>query len=139
MIEVFAYGTLRDPEYQFALFGRVLPMRPASLPGWLAVVAEGGYLSLVRSGGESAAGDLLALDAAALALADAWEEVPLYERLPVEVRSGGATVAAFVYVRPTASRERAPVGALAALDRATVLATIRTFRRDYDRTSNESA
>ncbi len=129
MIEVFAYGTLRDREYQRALFDRTLPMRPATLAGWLAVVAEGGYLTLVRAPGETVAGDLLTVDAGALALADAWEEVPLYERLAAEARTAdGSTVAAWVYVRPSASRERPPQGMLARHDRPTVLAQIRRFR-----------
>jgi len=131
-MEVFAYGTLRDPEYQQALFDRTLPMRPATLAGWLAVVAEGGYLTLVRAPGETAGGDLLTLDDDALALADAWEEVPLYERLTVEARAAdGSFVAAWVYVRPSASRERAPRGMLARHERRTVLAQIRSFRAAY--------
>jgi len=137
---VFAYGTLRDAEYQRALFDRVLPVRPATLPGWLVVVAEGGYFTLVPAPGESVSGDLLTLDDDALALADAWEEVPLYERLCLEVRdANGAGVAAFVYVRPTASRERAPAGVLARHERDDVLAQIRRCRRNYSRISSESA
>jgi gamma-glutamylcyclotransferase (GGCT)/AIG2-like uncharacterized protein YtfP len=127
--EVFAYGTLRDAEYQQALFDRTLPMRPATLPGWLAVVAEGGYLTVVRAAAETLTGDLVTLAAAELTLADAWEEVPLYERLRVQAHSASGTpVAAWLYVRPSASRERAPVGMYARHDRATVLAQIRRFR-----------
>jgi gamma-glutamylcyclotransferase (GGCT)/AIG2-like uncharacterized protein YtfP len=138
--QLFAYGTLRDAEYQQALFDRVLPARPATLQGWLVVVAEGGYLTLVRAPGESVSGDLLALDDAALALADAWEDVPLYERLRVETRdAAGMAVPAFVYVRPTASRERAPAGMLAQRERADVLAHIRACRNNYSRISNERA
>jgi gamma-glutamylcyclotransferase (GGCT)/AIG2-like uncharacterized protein YtfP len=137
---VFAYGTLRDAEYQQALFDRVLPARPATLSGWLAVVAEGGYLTLVRAPGENVSGDLLVLDDAALGLADAWEEVPLYARLRVETRdAAGAAVPAFVYVRPTASRRRAPAGMLAQHERAEVLAHIRACRTNYSRISNERA
>ena len=129
MIELFAYGTLRDSEYQQALFDRTLPTRPATLPDWLAVVAEGGYLTLVRAPGETVTGDLVTLDDAALAMADAWEEVPLYERLRVEARTADeVSVPAWVYVRPSASRERAPAGLLARHDRATVLAQIRSCR-----------
>jgi gamma-glutamylcyclotransferase (GGCT)/AIG2-like uncharacterized protein YtfP len=139
-MEIFAYGTLRDTEYQLALFGRTLPARPATLPGWLAVFAEGGFLTLVRAPDETVTGELVTLDESALAIADAWEEVPLYERFAVEARAaGGAAVAAEVYVRPSTSRERAAPGVLAAHERAEVLSRIRAFRRDYERTSNESA
>jgi gamma-glutamylcyclotransferase (GGCT)/AIG2-like uncharacterized protein YtfP len=127
--ELFVYGTLRDGEYQQALFGRTLPTRPATLHGWRAVVAEGGYLTVVREPADAVSGDLIALDDAALATADAWEDVPLYTRVPVEVRTAGDfAVSAQVYVRATASRERAPDGLLAQHDRREVLAQIREFR-----------
>jgi gamma-glutamylcyclotransferase (GGCT)/AIG2-like uncharacterized protein YtfP len=137
---LFVYGTLRDAEYQRALFGRTLPMRPATLPDWAAVVAENGYLTLVRAPGERVDGDLIVLDDDALALADAWEEVPSYERLPIEARDGGgAMVPALVYVRPTASTERAGSGVLASHERAAVLAQIGRCREDYVRTKSERA
>jgi gamma-glutamylcyclotransferase (GGCT)/AIG2-like uncharacterized protein YtfP len=132
VIEIFAYGTLRDREYQQALFDRTLPMRSATLAGWLAVVAESGYLTLVRAPGETVAGDLLTVDDDALALADAWEEVPLYERLRAEARAAdGSPVAAWVYVRPSDSRERAPRDMLARHEHKAVLAQIRRFRAAY--------
>jgi acyl-CoA thioesterase-1 len=128
VIELFAYGTLRDASYREALFDRILPTRPATLAGWRAVVETGGYLTIVRAPGETLRGELLSLDDAALAVADAWEEVPLYERLRVEAQAEGAAVPCWVYVRPTASDDRAPEGMLARHDRATVLAQIRAFR-----------
>jgi gamma-glutamylcyclotransferase (GGCT)/AIG2-like uncharacterized protein YtfP len=137
--QLFAYGTLRDPEYQEALFGRRLAMQPATLPDWVAVVAENGYLSLMRAPGEAVSGELLALEDDALALADAWEDVA-YERLLLEARdANGKPMSAFVYVRPTASRERAPAGTLASHPRARVLAEIARAREDYERTKSESA
>jgi gamma-glutamylcyclotransferase (GGCT)/AIG2-like uncharacterized protein YtfP len=104
------------------------------------VIAEGGFLTIVRALGETVTGELVTLDGAALAIADAWEEVPLYERVAVEARpADGAAVAAEVYVRPSTSRERAAPGVLAAHARDEVLSRIRAFRRDYERTSSESA
>jgi len=139
MNQLFAYGTLRDPEYQQALFDRKLATRPATLPDWVAVVAENGYLTLTPACGETVRGELLALDDAALALADAWEDVD-YERLPIEARAAnGERVAAFVYVRPTASRARPPAGTLALHPREHVLAAIARVRADYVRTKSESA
>jgi gamma-glutamylcyclotransferase (GGCT)/AIG2-like uncharacterized protein YtfP len=139
MNQLFAYGTLRDPEYQEALFGHPFATQPATLPDWVAVVAENGYLSLVRAPGEAVSGELLALDDAALALADAWEDVE-YERLLLEARdANGNRISAFVYVRPTASRERAPAGTFASHPRAHVLAAIARAREDYERTKSESA
>lgn len=136
---LFAYGTLRDPEYQEALFERRPQTGPATLPDWAAVVAENGYLTLVRAPGEAVNGELLSLDDAALALADAWEDVD-YERLRVEARDArGDAVTAFVYVRPTAARERAPAGMLAQHPREHVLAAIARARAGYERTKSESA
>ena len=128
MTAVFAYGTLRDAEYQRELFGHELPMQPATLADWMPVVAEGGYFTIVPAGGETVSGDLLELNERDLAIADGWEEVPHYVRSIVEVIAGGAPVEAWVYVRPTESREPAPAGMLARHDRSTVLAAIRSFR-----------
>jgi gamma-glutamylcyclotransferase (GGCT)/AIG2-like uncharacterized protein YtfP len=137
--EVFAYGTLRDREYQLALFDRVVPARTANLPGWRAVVAEGGYLTIVRAGGDAVSGELLTLDDGALALADAWEEVPRYERIAVAVRTAdGSAVDAQAYVRATGSHERAPDGVLTLHARSEVLAQIRALRRQ-ERMKSESA
>jgi gamma-glutamylcyclotransferase (GGCT)/AIG2-like uncharacterized protein YtfP len=129
MSELFAYGTLRDPEYQRELFGHELRMRPATLPNWKPVVAEGGYFTIVPVEGDRVVGDLLELDGADLGVADAWEEVPHYTRLTIGVvAADGAPVEAWVYVRPTESREPAPAGMLARHDRDDVLAAIRRFR-----------
>jgi gamma-glutamylcyclotransferase (GGCT)/AIG2-like uncharacterized protein YtfP len=129
MTELFAYGTLRDAEYQRALFDRTVPTRPATLTGWRVVVAESGYFTVVRATGDTVSGDLLTLDDAEVARADAWEEVPLYQRVPVDVRTAdGSALRAEVYVRPSAARERAPDGLLAGRSRQDVLAQIREFR-----------
>lgn len=132
MSAVFAYGTLRDPEYQRELFGHDVPMRSATLPNWKPVVAEGGYFTIVPVDGERVAGDLLDLDDDDLIVADGWEEVPHYTRVTIEVLDGeGAPLAAWVYVRPTASREPAPLGMLARVDRSDVLAAIRRYRATH--------
>jgi len=127
VIELFVYGTLRDAEYQRALFGCEVPARPATLAGWIAVVAETGYFTIVRAPGETVSGDLITLDDEQLALADAWEDVD-YERLRIEARDAVGVIPAFVYVRPTESRERIEPGTLATKPRATVLEQIRAVR-----------
>jgi len=48
-------------------------------------------------------------------------------------------VPAFVYVRATASHERAPAGTLAQHPREHVLAALARTRADYERTKSESA
>jgi gamma-glutamylcyclotransferase (GGCT)/AIG2-like uncharacterized protein YtfP len=129
MTELFAYGTLRDAEYQLALFDRTLPTRPATLRGWRTAFTPSGYLTLVRDEKASVSGALVTLDAAAREVADAWEEVPLYELCAVRARDEhGAEVACHTYVRPSESGEPAPPDALARFDRAAVLEAIRVFR-----------
>ena len=129
MIAVFAYGTLRDPAYQIALFGRTLALRPATLRDWMPVFAESGYLTIVSAPGDAVHGDLIALDGSDLLVADAWEDVPLYVRTPVAVTlADGTNVPAWAYVRSSASRERAPDGILARHGSAHVLARIRALR-----------
>ena len=127
MTELFVYGTLRDAEYQRELFGCEVPMRPATLAGRLAVVAETGYFTIVPAPGETLAGDIITLDDEQLALADAWEDVD-YERVPVEAHDATGAISAFVYVRPTGSLRRIEAGTLSTKPRATVLAQIRTVR-----------
>jgi gamma-glutamylcyclotransferase (GGCT)/AIG2-like uncharacterized protein YtfP len=131
VITVFAYGTLRDPEYQCALFGRALPMRAAELVGWRLVLAENGYLSIVAAPLERVAGALLELDDDDLALADRWEEVPRYARIAVSARGErGDAVPCAVYVLPTAATAGPPPGALAAHPRPVILAALRACRAE---------
>jgi gamma-glutamylcyclotransferase (GGCT)/AIG2-like uncharacterized protein YtfP len=129
--DVFAYGTLRDPEYQQALFDCLLPTRPATLAGWIVVVAESGYFTVVAGPGESVHGDLVTLDAGQLALADAWEDTLYERRLVVACDAAGSPVPAFLYVRRSASRERPAPGTLARHERSEVLAAIRAFRLSF--------
>jgi gamma-glutamylcyclotransferase (GGCT)/AIG2-like uncharacterized protein YtfP len=128
VIALFAYGTLRDTEYQQALFDRTVDARPATLEGWRSVVAESGYLTIVRAPGERVTGDVLTLDAAALVRADGWEG-DSYARIRTEALApDGTPIACEVYVQATASREPAPPGAPASHPRDRVLAQIRAFR-----------
>jgi gamma-glutamylcyclotransferase (GGCT)/AIG2-like uncharacterized protein YtfP len=124
----FSYGTLLDPEYQRELFGRSVPTRPATLDGWLAVFTEGGFLTIVRRRDARVAGALVSVDERELAICDAWEDVPLYERVDVTVTSAGERVRTWAYVRAVAGGEPAPPGMLARADRPAVIEAIRRFR-----------
>lgn len=129
MIPLFAYGTLRSAAYQQALFDRTYPTRPATLPGWQVVVAESGYFTVRADPAGCAAGDLVELDARGLEIADAWEEVPVYERVHAQAHdAGGREVECWLYVRPTRSRAVPPAEATALHDPAAVLAAIAEFR-----------
>ncbi|WP_176010541.1 gamma-glutamylcyclotransferase family protein [Paenalkalicoccus suaedae] len=101
---LFSYGTLRDEDVQRVLFGRVVEVREAVLDGHAAYVGEDGYYFLKKGIGVIE-GAVLRLTGAELAVADRWEEVPVYARVAVDVRVAGEVVRAWVYVRPDAVGE----------------------------------
>ena len=97
---LFAYGTLRDPAVQRAVFGRTFRTEPDSVVGHrLGTIEIDGeaYFLLQPSedAGDEVAGLVLSLTGAELALADAYEGQVHYARVTVSLRSGRD---AFVYV-----------------------------------------
>jgi len=127
----FSYGTLLDPEYQRELFGRSVPTVPATLSDWQAVFTATGYLTIVPQPGASVSGALVTVNERELAICDAWEEVPLYERVDVRaIDAHGTATATWAYVRPLAAGEPAPPGVLARAPRADIIRTIRRFRAE---------
>jgi len=98
---LFSYGTLRLPAVQEATFGRTMPMRAATLPGYVLdtlaitdphVVAVSGSAEhpfARRTGAESdvVAGAVLELDDDELARADEYE-VDDYTRVAVTLGTG---------------------------------------------------
>ena len=103
------YGTLRDPQVQRALFGRLVPGEADALPGFKlgtvtirdpAVIATSGietHLCVDESGdpADRIEGLVLSLTEAELAVADAYETAD-YQRVTVVLASGAA---AFLYTR----------------------------------------
>ncbi|MFD0359777.1 GDSL-type esterase/lipase family protein [Streptomyces sp. NPDC127110] len=96
---LFSFGTLRDPKVQAALFGQVVPSRPASLAGYATrslkitdpdVIAASGldvHLILERRIGSVVEGVVLELTDEQLAAADDYE-VDDYARRRVLLASG---------------------------------------------------
>ncbi len=131
MLPLFAYGTLRDPEYQRELFGRTYPMRPARALDFLVVSTGGGYLTAIPQPGAAIAGALVELDAPGYAVADAWEDRSVYDRVEVAaLGDGGRLERCFLYVSARSGAAGAPVedGRLADRPRAEIIADIRHFR-----------
>jgi gamma-glutamylcyclotransferase (GGCT)/AIG2-like uncharacterized protein YtfP len=95
---LFGYGTFRKPAWRDAIFRAVYPARAATLHGWRRTATSAGYLSIARTPGAAVAGVLIDLDADGWAIADAWEDVPRYERVAVTVEADGGAVDAIVYV-----------------------------------------
>jgi gamma-glutamylcyclotransferase (GGCT)/AIG2-like uncharacterized protein YtfP len=77
---LFAYGTLKDPDIQKALFEKKPNMKKARVPGWSLQVASDGYLFIKPMLDRAVDGVLLELDKADLDRADLWEDVPTYRR-----------------------------------------------------------
>jgi gamma-glutamylcyclotransferase (GGCT)/AIG2-like uncharacterized protein YtfP len=133
ILPLFAYGTLRDPEYQRELFARTYPMRRARVEGFIVVSTGGGYLAAIPRTGGIIDGALVELDAPGYAIADAWEDRTIYDRVSVEARvESGRIVPAYLYVQLAARGEPVTDGRLADRARADVIADIRAFRAAAD-------
>lgn len=104
---VFSYGTLRQPDVQKSLYGRVVEMVPDTLPGyridWLTITDPGVIATsgsschpILRRGdpSDSVAGAYLELTEVELRATDGYE-VDDYRRHEVTLASG---VAAWVYL-----------------------------------------
>jgi gamma-glutamylcyclotransferase (GGCT)/AIG2-like uncharacterized protein YtfP len=97
---LFVYGTLRDPAVQTALFGREILGVPAILDGWALFRSEtDGFHFIKPCSGDRVNGLILDLSDFELEMADAWEDVPLYQRERVPVLSGEDVVEAWAYTR----------------------------------------
>ncbi len=131
MLPLFAYGTLRDAEYQRELFGRTFPTASAVVRGFRVTVGGGGYLAAVPQPDGVVRGSIVELDAAAYAIADAWEDLAVYQRIDVVATTdAGADRRAFIYVRFDAHGPPVTHCRNADLPRETVLADIRRFRSE---------
>jgi gamma-glutamylcyclotransferase (GGCT)/AIG2-like uncharacterized protein YtfP len=129
MLPLFAYGTLRDPDYQRELFARTFKMEPATVSGFAIRSTGGGYLAAAPQPGAAIAGMLVDLDAAAYVIADAWEDRSVYDRVEVQAcRADGRLRRCFIYVQLHASGTIVADDRLADRPRAEVLADIRRFR-----------
>ena len=108
-IRLFTYGTLRDPDVQQRLFGRLVPGLADAIPGFrlgtvtikdAAAIATSGtavHLVVDETGDpmDRVEGIVLHLTPAELAVADAYETAD-YRRITVTLASG---VEAFLYAR----------------------------------------
>jgi len=133
---LFGYGTFRDPEWRVAILGADYPWEPAVLRGWQRVTfAAYDYLSIRESPYEIVEGVLVELDETGWRVADAWEEVPKYVRVPVEARTASDLVVARSYVFAGSHDDAVPLeddGALASISRGDVERSIRAFARTRD-------
>lgn len=130
MTPLFGYGTFRRPAWRRAIFGVDYPARDARLHGWRRAALASGYLTLIRDeqAAAPAPGVLLDLDDAGWEIADAWEEVPRYQRLTVRVESSRGQVDAVAYIAPSDGAARSLADdRLAAIEDTAVEAAIARF------------
>ena len=112
MTALFGYGTFRRTAWRRAILGAEYPCEPATLAGYRRVATPKGYLSLRETLVALAPvpGVLLELDEAGWQVADAWEEVPAYQLIPVTVSTMAGAREARTYVYgPVAAGELSPV------------------------------
>jgi gamma-glutamylcyclotransferase (GGCT)/AIG2-like uncharacterized protein YtfP len=129
VLPLFAYGTLRDSEYQLELFGRTYPMRAARLTGFIVCATGHGYLAAAARADGVIDGTLVALDDAAYRVADEWEDLSVYVRLEVAAReTDGTLTRAYLYAQPDCGGAPVLDGRIADRARADVIADIRRFR-----------
>jgi gamma-glutamylcyclotransferase (GGCT)/AIG2-like uncharacterized protein YtfP len=127
---LFGYGTFCREAWRRTLFGADYAVEPATLPGWRRAAVPSGYLSIVPDAGASVRGLAIVLDAAGWAIADAWEDVPLYHRTVVEVTTERGPLSALTYVYAHAAElDATPVAddVLALVDDAAVEAALAQF------------
>lgn len=128
-LPLFAYGTLRDPQYQRELFGRTFVMHDAQVAGFAVVSTGAGYLAATPRPGSTVAGALVELDDGAYAVADAWEDLTVYERTIVEARRpNGKSRRAIMYIVRDARGSAVSDARLSDRARADVVEDIRRFR-----------
>jgi hypothetical protein len=125
---LFVYGTLLDPEVQRALFDRDIPGDPAILEGWAVYRSRtDGFLFIKPSGSDRASGLVLLLSPDELRIADAWEDVPLYQRERVTVAAGDV----WTYTRRDGDGIKYEGSEASGHDRQQVIAWARRLRADY--------
>ena len=133
-IPLFGYGTFRHPRWRYEILGADYPWEHAVLRGWQRVTLPAyDYLSIRKSEFGVVDGVLVELDEVGWRVADAWEEVPKYVRVPVEVRTaGGLLIEARSYVFAGSHEGTVPLeddGVLAAIPDRDVQRSIFAFAR----------
>ncbi len=100
MTQLFGYGTFRKTAWRNAILGAEYPAQPATLRGYRRIATGSGYLSLRESLFDVALieGVLVELDEVGWRIADAWEEVPKYQRVEIVVNTMHGPLAALTYI-----------------------------------------
>ncbi len=132
-LPLFAYGTLRDAEFLRELFGRTFSMQAARVRDFIVVRTATGYLAATPRTGSIVEGCIVAVDATVYPLADAWEDLTVYDRIAIDADlRDGTTRRCWMYVQPGAQGPAVTDGRASVHPRADVVAEIRRFRAEID-------
>ena len=126
---VFAYGTLVLPEIRDRVLGHPVETTEAILHGH-SKVCGWDYLTLVPSD-SSVRGVLFEADERDVKRMDVWEDVPMYELVPVSVETADGVVEAFAYIMPEPPEHYETVG-----DGCIAAIPIREIMDELDRLMN---
>ncbi len=97
---IFSYGTLSHPEYIQLILKRLPVFTEGILADYdLFIHPENQYLFVKPSLGRSVKGQLFEVTTDELKLIDLWEDVPLYKRETIKIKTGNTEVEAFVYTQ----------------------------------------
>jgi gamma-glutamylcyclotransferase (GGCT)/AIG2-like uncharacterized protein YtfP len=127
--QLFGYGTFRKTAWRNAILGAEYPAQPATLRGYRRIATGSGYLSLRESLFDIALieGVLVELDEVGWRIADAWEEVPKYQRVEIVVNTMHGPLAALTYICTESAGPPVDGDAPALLTDAEVESTIEIF------------
>jgi len=129
MLPLFAYGTLRDPDYQRELFDRTYHMHRAFVADYIVTHSPTGYLAAVPRAGNLIDGAIVEIDAAGLEVADAWEDLDVYDRIEVDAYlPDGRERRCYMYVAANPAATVLGDASLRDRTRAEIIADIRRFR-----------
>jgi len=110
-IQVFAYGSLRHPQFVRDLFGKTVEMIPAKLENYRRVHLHGKkYPLAIKESNAVIKGELLQnLTMDDLKKIERWEKTPerLYKRIEVDVKTKKGGMKAFAYVTDKKTLENA--------------------------------
>ncbi len=95
---IFVYGTLVEPIIRDRILGHDVATADAVLEGYVKVCGWD-YLTLIPGDG-SVKGVVFEADDGDVSKMDIWEEVPVYELVPVTVMVDGSLTEAYSYIMP---------------------------------------
>lgn len=115
-----------------ALFGEAVPSQPSALSEYRLECGDG-FLFATPHSDSCVEGLVLSLTNDQIALADLWEDVPLYSRIKTVVKSLSGPLEAWVYVRPSAPTGHLPPDPafVTTFPRPTILRMMRSLHREF--------